>query len=86
MNDVISHYDLLIDENNDPVYDAEPLKSYMNKWDGQQFIDSLQLSKEKSVLEIGVGTGRLAVRVAPECRKFFGMIFRRKPSSEQRKT
>lgn len=73
MNDVISHYDLLIDENNDPVYDAEPLKSYMNKWDGQQFIDSLQLSKEKSVLEIGVGTGRLAVRVAPECRKFFGI-------------
>ena len=73
MNDVISHYDLLIDENNDPVYDAEPLKSYMNKWDGQQFIDSLQLSKEKSVLEIGVGTGRLAVRVAPDCRKFFGI-------------
>lgn len=73
MNDVISHYDLLIDENNDPVYDAESLKSYMNKWDGQQFIDSLQLSKEKSVLEIGVGTGRLAVRVAPECRKFFGI-------------
>ena len=73
MNDVISHYDLLIDENNDPVYDAETLKSYMNKWDGQQFIDSLQLSKEKSVLEIGVGTGRLAVRVAPECRKFFGI-------------
>ena len=73
MNDGISHYDLVIDENNDPVYDAEPLKSYMNKWDGQQFIDSLQLSKEKSVLEIGVGTGRLAVRVAPECRKFFGI-------------
>lgn len=73
MNDVISHYDLLIDENNDPVYDMEPLKSYMNKWDGQQFIDSLQLTKEKSILEIGVGTGRLAVRVAPECRKFFGI-------------
>ena len=48
-------------------------REYMDKWDGRQFIDSLQLTKEKSVLEIGVGTGRLAVRVAPECREFFGI-------------
>ena len=53
--------------------DPEPLLEYMDKWDGRQFIDSLQLTKEKSVLEIGVGTGRLAVRVAPECREFFGI-------------
>ena len=45
----------------------------MDKWDGRQFIDSLQLIKEKSVLEVGVGTGRLAVRTAPECREFFGI-------------
>ena len=70
---VSKHYDLLIDENNDPVRDSEPLREYMEKWDGKQFIDSLQLTKEKSVLEIGVGTGRLAVRTAPECRDFFGI-------------
>ena len=70
---VSKHYDLLIDENNDPTRDPEPLREYMDKWDGRQFIDSLQLTKEKSVLEIGVGTGRLAVRVAPECREFCGI-------------
>lgn len=70
---VSKHYDMLIEENNDPVRDPEPLREYMDKWDGQKFIDFLQLTKEKSVLEIGVGTGRLAVRVAPECREFFGI-------------
>ena len=73
LSSVSKHYDLLIDENNDPVHDPEPLREYMDKWDGRQFIDSLQLTKEKSVLEIGVGTGRLAVRVAPECREFCGI-------------
>lgn len=72
-DDVIRHYDLMIDENNDPVHDPEPLREYMDKWYGQQFIDLLQLTKGKSVLEIGVGTGRLAVRVAPECREIFGI-------------
>ena len=70
---VSKHYDMLIEENNDPVRDPEPLREYMDKWDGRQFIDSLQLTKEKSVLEIGVGTGRLAVRTAPNCREFFGI-------------
>ena len=72
-DDVVRHYDLMIDENNDPVHDPEPLRQYMDKWDGQEFIDTLQLTKERSVLEIGVGTGRLAIRVAPECRDFFGI-------------
>ena len=72
-DDVIRHYNLMIDENNDPARDPEPLREYMDKWDGRRFIDSLQLTKEKSVLEIGVGTGRLAVRVAPECREFCGI-------------
>ena len=73
LSSVSKHYDLLIDENNDPVRDPEPLREYMDKWDGQQFIDSLQLTKRKSVLEIGVGTGRLAVRTAPNCREFCGI-------------
>ena len=70
---VIEHYDKLIDENNDPVYDPEPLKEYMNKWDGPVFIEQMQLNSSKSVLEIGVGTGRLAVRVAPLCGEFYGV-------------
>lgn len=70
---VREHYDLLIDENNDPVYDPEPLKSYMDQWDGKVFLKELHLTNEKSVLEIGVGTGRLAIRVAPLCQKFFGI-------------
>lgn len=70
---VLKHYDLLADENNDPVNDPEPLQHYMDKWDGRQFIDSLHLTKEKSVLEIGVGTGRIDVRTAPNCREFCGI-------------
>ncbi len=72
-NAVAKHYDILISEGNDPVHDPEPLKAYMDKWDGQAFIDKMQLSKEKTVLEIGVGTGRLAVRTAPLCKEFYGI-------------
>ena len=71
--ETIKHYDLLIDTNNDPVHDSKPLRDYMDKWDGQAFIDSMELDNNKSVLEIGVGTGRLAVRVAPSCSKFCGI-------------
>ena len=70
---VTHHYDLLIDENNDPVHDPKPLQDYMDKWDGQAFIDKMELNKDKSVLEIGVGTGRLAVRVATLCGEFYGV-------------
>lgn len=72
-NSVASHYDILIAEGNDPVHDPEPLKVYMDKWDGQDFIDKMKLDKTKAVLEIGVGTGRLAVRVAPVCKHFTGV-------------
>ncbi len=70
---VVRHYNLLVKENNDPVRDSQPLREYMDKWDGQEFIDEMELDKAKSVLEIGVGTGRLAVRVAPLCGKFCGI-------------
>lgn len=72
MNNVINHYDSLIDENNDPVYDPKPLQEYMDKWDGQAFIDELQLAIDKDVLEIGVGTGRLALKVCGKCKSFVG--------------
>ncbi len=70
---VIQHYDKLIDDNNDPFRDPPLLKKYMNKWDGKIFIDSMVLDKTKRVLEIGVGTGRLAEKVAPNCLSFTGI-------------
>ena len=72
-NDLIRHYDALIDEGNDPVFDPPPLREYMDKWDGQAFIDAMELNHNKSVLEIGVGTGRLAVRTVPLCGNFCGI-------------
>lgn len=71
--DVIRHYDLLIEENNDPVHDPKPLQDHMDKWDGQAFIDKMELDKDKSVLEIGVGTGRLAVKTAILCGEYCGI-------------
>jgi ubiquinone/menaquinone biosynthesis C-methylase UbiE len=72
-SDVINHYDSLIDENNDPVFDPQTLKEYMDKWDGKAFLDALTLDDTKSILEIGVGTGRLALKIAPQCKEFYGI-------------
>ena len=60
---VEEHYDLLIQEGNDPANDPPVLQEYMNKWDGHPFINALDLHPEDKVLEVGVGTGRLAKRV-----------------------
>ncbi len=68
-----AHYDALVMEGNDPVYDPEPLRAYMQKWDGSVFMERLALNGTQRVLEVGVGTGRLAVRVAPHCRSFVGV-------------
>ena len=70
---VIDHYDLLIEENNDPFNDPPALQEYMNQWDGALFLKSLNLTASKSVLEIGVGTGRIAVKVAPHCKRLVGV-------------
>lgn len=69
----IEHYDNLIDEDNDPVRDPEILKEHMDKWDGKPFTDALELSKDKVALEIGIGTGRIAVKTAPDCAKPYGV-------------
>lgn len=71
--DVISHYDMMIDENNDPFRDPPILKEYMNKWDGQIFVKSLKLDKKKKVLEVGIGTGRIAEKIAPYCLTLTGI-------------
>ncbi|MCK5129508.1 MAG: class I SAM-dependent methyltransferase [Clostridiales bacterium] len=74
-NDVINHYDCLVDENNDPARDPKIPQDYMNKWDGPAFISELQLSSLKEVLEIGLGTGRLALKTAPLCKHLTGIDF-----------
>jgi len=70
---VITHYDMLIDENNDSFRDPPEIQEYMNKWDGQLFLNELKLNKKKGVLEIGIGTGRIASKVAPHCLKLTGI-------------
>ncbi len=71
--DVRTHYDLLIAEGNDPVLDPPELAAYMDGWDGPAFLGLLALTGTERVLEIGVGTGRLAVRTLPRCRAFTGI-------------
>ena len=71
--DVITHYDLLIAENNDSFRDTPVLQEYMNQWDGELFLEALEHSKNKNVLEIGIGTGRIAVKVAPHCMHLTGI-------------
>lgn len=71
--DVRTHYDLLIAENNDPFRDPPELRAYMDLWDGPRFLAALELRPTSEVLEIGVGTGRLAARVAPGCAHLTGI-------------
>ena len=71
--DVITHYDLLVDKNNDPFRDSPMMQEYMNQWDGQVFLEALKLSQNKNVLEIGIGTGRIAGKVAPYCMRLLGI-------------
>ena len=71
--DAKTHYDLLIEENNDPFRDPPALQKYMESWDGRAFLDLMELDESKAVLEIGVGTGRLAVKTAGFCRHLTGI-------------
>ena len=71
--DVKTHYDLLIEENNDPFRDPPALRRYMDSWDGQVFLDLLSLDPSKTALEIGVGTGRLAAKAAGRCLHLTGI-------------
>ena len=70
---VAAYYDALLAEGQDPVLDPPVLKSYMDGWDGEVFLEKMHIAPTFSVLEVGVGTGRLAVRVAPRCGRFLGV-------------
>ena len=72
-NAIIRHYERLLAWGDDPVHDPPALRAHMDQWDGPVFLSLLDLSPEKAALEIGVGTGRLAVRTAPLCRTFCGI-------------
>lgn len=70
---IAEHYDLLIENGNDPLLDSLELQEYMNKWDGKIFIDELDVNKDKSVLEIGCGTGRLAAKIVNSVKNYVGI-------------
>ena len=55
-SDVIDHYDSWPDENDDPVFDPQPLKEYIDKWDGKASLDALTLDDAESILKIGAST------------------------------
>lgn len=71
---VKEHYDYLIRIGDDPFRDDELTRKYMDRWTGENFFDLLELSKQKQVLEIGVGTVRLAKIVLEKgCKSFTGI-------------
>ena len=67
------HYDFLAESGHgrdDPPF----MNEYMARWDGSVFFDALGDVEGKDVLEIGVGSGRLARRVLDGgCSQFTGL-------------
>jgi len=70
----LEHYERLIDGGNDPAEDSPVMRSYMARWDGSAFYEALGDLSDKLVLEVGVGTGRVAREVLRRgCRRFTGL-------------
>jgi SAM-dependent methyltransferase len=70
------HYERLVDEGFDAHEYPEPLRQYQERWDGPRFFDLLGDLQGKSVVEIGVGGGRLAKEtIARGCKNFTGIDF-----------
>lgn len=71
---VKEHYDTLIIEGDDPCHDSKELQKYMERWTGDKFIELLDIDKDNVILEVGIGTGRIARKVlAQGCKKLVGM-------------
>lgn len=85
MNSIAKHYDLLIENGNDPVLDCKELADYMDKWDGEDFINLLNLNYSKTVLEIGCGTGRIAKKIISQCKRYVGIDISSKTVNVARK-
>ena len=73
MTTISEHYDLLIENGNDPVSDTPELKKYMDRWDGGAFTRCLAPSKRKVLLEIGCGTGRIFSKLCDRYRSYTGI-------------
>ena len=86
MNEVIEHYNKLIDENNDPVHDSKPLKDYMDKWDGERFIESMKLKKINGLWKSESEQVVLPLKLLPSANYFGGLIFLPKQFREPLKT
>ena len=70
----LDHYQRLIDEGNDPSEDRPMLQSYMARWDGLAFFKGLGDLSGKRVLEVGVGTGRVARQILQRgCSRLTGV-------------
>ncbi len=69
--DTLEHYEKLIEEGNDPVHDSKLMQEYMSRWDGAEFFRALGSCIDKKVLEVGVGTGRLAKIILDKGCKYF---------------
>lgn len=67
----LEHYERLIEEGNDPVHDSTLMQEYMSRWDGPEFYRALGPCIDKRVLEVGVGTGRLAKIILDKGCKYF---------------
>ncbi len=73
MVSVAEHYDLLIENGNDPLNDCTELRQYMDKWDGQLFIELLNLNRKSKCLEIGCGTGRVLQKLESNFESYTGI-------------
>jgi SAM-dependent methyltransferase len=74
--ETLEHYERLIDQGIDPFRDPPALQAYMRRWDGPLFFDALGDLSDKDVLEIGVGTGRIAGQILDRgCRHLTGIDF-----------
>ncbi len=67
------HYDRLAEMGND-LYDPPAALEYMARWDGPPFWNVIGDLREKDILEIGIGTGRIARQLLKHgCRSLTGL-------------
>jgi len=79
----LEHYEDMIDEGVGVCWDDPVMQGYMSRWDGPLFFETLGDMSRKDVLEIGVGTGRIARQVLGRgCRHLTGIDFSPKTIGE----